>query len=37
MPVTCTGQDRALTAAAALFAAAALECFAIPPLVRLII
>ncbi len=31
------GEDRALTAAAALFAAAALECFAIPPLVRLII
>lgn len=31
------GEDRALVAAAALFVAAAVECFAIPPLVRLII
>ena len=31
------GEDRVLAAAAALFLAAAIECFAVPPLVRLII
>ena len=31
------GDDRALAAAAALFLAAAVECFAVPPLVRLIL